>query len=574
MRIKKHSNVKGVIEMIRGEYNARIRILAFKRDGVYIYDENEIKTEFPSAGYVFAPNLFSEDDYKVGDLLEFSTLPFDSPNGPDEMRLDVKVPIKTAGTELFRIDEDILDNPLALDQVRLKMFITEATGNFYIQNYSKVYGPFKLSGNEVIPITDTKVHRFDKIPPIIAIADKLYLLEKPTEIVARIDCSRPAELVSWFKKNLKSLTLPSQEIQQLLQQLDQAEIADLDSAKFARIKKLTESLLLTRQELELLSRTSTTLAEIFTNSLQHLRDELKAEEIEPYEKERVQIQVECSRLTQANKQLQLELETILAQKEELSNEVDFLESNRIRLIKDIKIRSALAETTPEIIPNTASEKKLFTFEIQSYQKRKQAFNDLSTFISTYKSLFEDGDLGPGEGKKALFQLRDKRALLCANPMFIRLIAMNSNNCNLFIQQVEADWIKFESFYDNGLKQCWQSAHNNPDIIHFLLLEDINMAAIECYARPMMDLIAGIRNTLPGLQTCWPQNLWIFGVPIEKNGETEFGIPLLAHSFRDWGAIPIFANINCELGKDDRYLPLQALIGHDFEFSVSINVFFA
>jgi hypothetical protein len=577
MHAERNANVKGFIEMKRGENNARIKVLAFKRNGVYVYDENEIKDEFPSKGYVFAPGLFSNADYEVGDLIEFSTLPIEYPNGTDEMRLDTKVPVKAAGTELFRIDHNILDNPMALDQARLKTFISDATGNFYIQNYSNTYGPFKLSVGEVIPTTDTKVHQFDKIPRIITIGDKHYLLEKPTEIVSRIDCSRPGELASWFKKQLKTMTLPVKEIQQLLLQLEQSEITDLDSAKLDRIAKLAKSLLLTREELQILSENSTTLREIFTNSLQHLRDELRADEIKPFEMERAKLQSECEQLSQVTKKLQDKINSVSAQRDALLNEVDFLENNKIRLINDIKIGILVNEKESFTIPGVISERRFLTYELQTYQKRDQAFNDLPAFITCYKRLFEDGESVPGEGKKALFQLRDKRALLCVNPLLIRLIASHSNNCNLFIQQVEADWLKFESLYNNGLEQCWRSAHDNPDVIHFFLLEDINMAAIECYAKPLIDLIAGIRNVLPGLQSCWPNNLWVFGVPIEKRGESEeveFGVPLLSNSFKNWGALPILSIINSEVGKDPRYLPVQALLNHDFEFPVSLNGYFS
>jgi len=286
------------------------------------------------------------------------------------------------------------------------------------------------------------------------------------------------------------------------------------------------------------------------------------------------LQIECGRLTQTAVQLQNEIDIISAKKNMMLSEVDFLENNKNRLINDIRIASLVIEKNPSIIPERIPKKSLPTFEVQTYQKKEQPFDDLSAFIMSYKRLFEDGDSGPSDGKKALFQLRDKRLVLCANPRLVQLIAKYSNNCNLFIQQVEADWLKYDSFYVNGLEQCWQSAHANPEVIHFLLLEDINMSAIECYARPMTDLVAGIRTTLPGFQTPWPNNLWVFGVPVETDKENGFGVPLLEHSFRYWGALPIFSKINSNLASDKRYLPVQALINHDIEFSVSLNEYFS
>jgi len=571
MQTENHANVKGFIAMPRGEGSARIKVLAFKRGGTYIYNENEIKNEFPSDGYIFAPNLLAGEDYKVGDLLEFSTLPIESPNGPDRIRLDPRIFPNNAGIEVFRIDHVILDNPLAFDQPRLKMFISEAAGNFYIQNYSIVYGPFKLVGGDVMPTTDTKVQRFDKSPPIITIGQKLYLLEKPMETGVRIDCSKPSELTSWFKKQLKTLTLPIKEIQQLFQQLEQLENTDLDNAKLERVLKLTKNVLLTRDELQELSETSTILKEIFTSSFQQLREGLRNEEVVPFEKEQKKLKIECDQLIRTAKKLRGDIESVTTQKNILLNEVDFLENNKARLINDIKVNTAV---TGKFSSNGVTSKVLLTYEIQTYSKTDQPFKDLAEFITCYKRLFFNGENESKESKRSLFQLRDKRAILCTNPLFIRLIAMHSNNCKLYVQQVEADWLKFESLYDNGLKQCWESALDQPDVIHFLLLEDINIAAIECYARPITDLIMGVRDTLPGLQSSWPKNLWIFGIPIEKDDGTELGIPLFTRSFRGWGALPAITSIKNELEKDQRHLTVEALFSHDFDYDVPLNDYFS
>src|SRR5258708_2934312 len=574
MHIKRQPNVKGVIEMRRGEDNARIKILAFKKGSVFTYDENDIREEFPPAGYVIAFNLFSKEEYVIGDLLEFSTLPVENRNGLDEIRLDSTSRIKMTGMEVFSIKDDILDNPLAVDQARLKAYITEATDNFYIQNSSFLYGPFKLSGNEVVSAKEPDINRYQASPPVVSIGDKQYLLERPTEVEQRIDCSTNTHLAIWFKKYIKTLQYPM-DVQQLPQLLDRLDNGSLDKAKLSRVVKLTDSLLLTRQELELLSENSPSFQQIFSNSLLEIRPELIATEKIPLDEKLSALQAECSQLSSEAVALRQEIERLSIQKNNLSKDVDFVQVNKDRLIADIKIATSVSDVGLPVLSVPIAQKSLVTFELQQFEKKGTPFGDLPAFIKRYEGLLEQEDLGFMESRKALFQLRDKRAVLCTNPLLVRLIALYSNNCKLFIQQVEADWLKFESFYDNGLSEIWQSAHDNPEIIHFLLLEDINMAPIECYARPLLDLIVGLRKTLPGLQTPWPENLWIFGIPIEKGEEPGFGVPLLINSFKHWGAMPVFSHVNSEIEKDDRFLPVQVLLNHSAEFAIpSMNSYFS
>lgn len=568
MPTERNVNVKGVIAEQRAEVSARIKVLAYKKNDKYIYDSEEIKLEFPPTGHVFAPNILAEEDWKLNDLIEFSTMPFTS-NGPDIFKLDLKYSKKRVGLEVFRVDHDILDNQHALDQPKLKLFIPEAIGSFYILNYSILFGPFKSYAGEVVPINDTKVERFHEPPPIVNINGKLYLLEKPKELGEKVDCSRPLELASWFKKHIRSININPTEIQQLLQQIEQIELPDLGNAKLSRIANLTKNVLLNREELIVLSKSSTTFQEILTTSFQNLREEIRLSEMVSVEEELLKIKKEIDALRLTYKKLKEEINNNTLAAEALKKEITFLEENKDRLINDIKISSQVA-TLPSSHRTTES---INTYEVQSYLSLNRPFVDLQEFIVCYKMLFEYGETETGKGKRILFQLRNSHAFLCANPVLIKQIADFSNNCTLFIQQVEPDWLKFESFYNNGLKQIWLSAYNQPEIIHFLILEDINMSPIECYGKPLLDLLAGVRQNLPGLQLPWPDNLWIFGIPIEKTEDEGFGVPLLERTFKDWRGIPIYSSICREVEKDPRYLPVQALLNHEYDSESSLNNYF-
>jgi hypothetical protein len=141
------------------------------------------------------------------------------------------------------------------------------------------------------------------------------------------------------------------------------------------------------------------------------------------------------------------------------------------------------------------------------------------------------------GHTSILLLKDYKCLLSVAVEPLQQIAILTNNAKVILQQVEPDWLKYDSLYENGLKLSWESAQANPDIIHFFILEDINLASPECYAKPLNDVIAGIRKTLPGISGTFPPNLWIFGVPLVVDSGQDFGLPLLKISFKHWGALP-------------------------------------
>ncbi len=128
--------------------------------------------------------------------------------------------------------------------------------------------------------------------------------------------------------------------------------------------------------------------------------------------------------------------------------------------------------------------------------------------------------------KLVHQLKYKKCLLAQNVAIIQKFATVLGNTRIILQQAEPDWLKFEYLCKNGLQRIWELSYDNPDNIHFFVLQDMNTASIECYGKPVLDMASGIRKNLPGLNSQWPRNLWFFGIPIKELTSGEFGLPLV------------------------------------------------
>jgi hypothetical protein len=78
-----------------------------------------------------------------------------------------------------------------------------------------------------------------------------------------------------------------------------------------------------------------------------------------------------------------------------------------------------------------------------------------------------------------------------------------------VVQVEPTWLCFADAWKGAVEQCWKTAYQQPESLHLLLLEDVNRTLPECWARPLLDILAGFREVLPvAEQFGWPENLRI------------------------------------------------------------------
>jgi urease accessory protein UreF len=371
-----------------------------------------------------------------------------------------------------------------------------------------------------------------------------------------------SQLSEWLKQQIKNQNLKL-DFSQLKKAFEGLEVADLDRARLTRSLAYIDQLTLSLDQLEKLAKASSNLGQLYVASIEKYKEEIKADLIYPLEEEKDQLTSEIIILTKSITKSKQQESLLTTKVEHLEKQIQFIIDNKTRLIEDIKINS-------QVIGEQGSHSVL-TFEEQIFINDKESFSGIDAFVSTFATAFQ-GDEQKARifSHTAIFQLKTYKALLANRIEPIQVLAKLTGNCKLFIQQAEPDWIKFELFYQKSIMPIWTSAYKHPDTIHFLILEDINIASIECYGRPLLDIINGIRKTLPGLNSEWPKNLWIFGIPIDLEGEQEFGIPLYKKTFSNWGAFPkILSDITIAEVPANNRLVLEEIFKHNTIVSSSL-----
>lgn len=531
------TRVYGRIAERRADINARIEVLAYRSPNGIHQQPTELKQNFPPWGYVFAPSIFDRmDDVQIGSLIEFNTVPSQNSNG-DVNLLDFSREPKLTSLRVIEVQQEIFSAENALNQPALKEFISEELAHFYISQTTWLYGPFKNQGKDVVPKSGMSVKKY-QLPEVYIAGGKRFLLFEPQHgAVGDIDCMTPAQLGNFLKELLKATKIAT-EIGPLKKALEALPQDTLGVARVQRIAAGLDKLTLASSELSELAGLSVGLKTMYGHALQTARDELKSEFLDEITGEKAIIEKELSQTKQGLQKIKKEKEKYEKELLLLKREHSHLSKDKDRLIMDIRMGSLVGGQ------NGGRQSGLITREEQLYLSDGPAFEDLTGFIQ-----FLSGSWEPGLRSERtpslyfLYLFKDYRCLLVKNLAAVLSVMRLTNNCRLVIQQVEADWLKFEHLYNNSLQYIWEKAHEEPAVIHFLVLEDINLAGIECYAKPLLDILDGVRLKLPGCDTSWPENLWIIGSSLPADGERAIGLPLSQMTFSQWGYIPFESPIH-------------------------------
>lgn len=107
-----------------------------------------------------------------------------------------------------------------------------------------------------------------------------------------------------------------------------------------------------------------------------------------------------------------------------------------------------------------------------------------------------------------------KATLIPSPAWARAYAdALGGTGRLTFVNVHPTWLGFEDLWNGGLSRCWERASRGESTIELVLLRDFNRALPQCYARPLLDLIAGYADALPSPASGgWPSRLRILACP--------------------------------------------------------------
>jgi hypothetical protein len=510
--------------------SCRIEVLGFTSDGDLLTDNAKIKQAFPPSGVVFAPGFLDRfPEYQIDSMIEFVVNPVPSGH-PDKYLMDTTKGCKRSGFPIVNIKGAILIDDQAINQPVLKQYVREEIPHFFIKHGGFLYGPFESQQGDVVPKSVGTANKYPVPAEIVYISSTPYLLTEPANPVACLDCMTISQLTNFLKTTVKNYKIAG-DIASFKRALDNITLDGLSAVRLKRIVTSLDYLNFSFEELQSMAALSADFKQLYDRSLANVRDQVEDQYLTPALTKKESVDKEIKNLQQQLDKKKRDEQKLQSAIDNLKTDLSFLNENKDKLIQEIRLKADIQQ------PGQTPDLALTIAETIDYTLPLDPCKDLREYVTIIrKSLDVTANTTQNDPLFFPFLLQDFRCWLVEDIRMILGFARLTANCKLVIQQVEPDWIKFEKLYQNGLRQIWESAHESPDLIHFLLLEDLNLAGVECYGKPMLDVNQGIRTQLPGVYTGWPPNLWVFAsfLPPTQHG---FGLPLYRKTFESWGFVP-------------------------------------
>ncbi len=542
MDIYSTNKVIGVIEQELSEKHVRIKVVALKSDKGEItkLSEQDALRFFPPKGYIFEPGFFMNFKFQRDEVITFHVDQNARADGDlDKFRIH---PDKHQGVKSFghsvRIIKSFAKKNLTVDLSLLSVDGDTSDGEFWGITDKYIIEKLRLKNGKLEAAHHNRIKVWDRQDSILIEHKKTVRIEKlPQGNAMVLDCMDDKQLFEWFRAKLKAIDFDyvqmfdlkakwREEIPQMFPQLEE-EQKEVDQIRFKRIEGKFNTYRFSFEEIKTLSNISTELKNCFEQSIANYKDEMQkyfTGQLEAY-------QNELAEKAQIIDMRKSEIDSLQHKTQQLIMNINELETSKTRILKDFSIIKDVLQS------DGATERDGEAFVMQFVQKDIDSLllEDHNQIISRISFQLGKQKLNSQYASRLLEMVTVCHAFFVKDIRLGIAFACATGNARYVIQQVEPDWLRFKDFWHNGLGALWKSAHSHPEQFHFLLLQDINLASPECYARPLLDSICGVREQIPFGKTKYPNNLWIIATKASTE-HPKIGLPLIESSFPGWGAI--------------------------------------
>ena len=191
----------------------------------------------------------------------------------------------------------------------------------------------------------------------------------------------------------------------------------------------------------------------------------------------------------------------------LEESIAKMSDRKASIIQDFSIiQEVLSTSVPQDKVAGIASSKQFTLEEINYSA-----NPITRFQAYVKSL--ENVLKVNEAPKcspqALARLLAKYlVVLCPSQTIAQSLIMASHKCRYMTEYVSAKWVSFDDLWNNGLAYIVGKSNEEPETIHFLLLQNINLSYLPNYLQPLADLQKRLITKFPATDIPLPKNLRI------------------------------------------------------------------
>lgn len=516
-----NNKVVGYVNISPSSYNNNVNIEVVGycdyQGNFYELSENEALNIFSPRGNVFAHNFTERHSDKDKKLVCIGVKKNEKEGDNwDDYIWNKRIEVEEFAYPTTKIMGKLTDDGNNNYNVLIENDIYESDEEHFILSDNKVVHINSKSINDTIPYWNlSNLSIITHNAGVFVIVNSL-----PDYYDGEIDNISNDRLIDWYikkilkkkwseiltEKNFKSIEPYIIETVKTLEGID----GNVLESRMNRLRKINKSFVLTLEELQNLSDVPW-----FTNAIDKSIDKYKKEYLPSVV---LQKEDEIKRLYE-------EKESVIASIDNQKNQLIIIEQeleDKNKMLIDVETKLDSLEERKEAIVNDFSLYKEIiglpdkstrttpnvSFSLQSYELIDNKMPYHYAYGKSLENTFKANNIGHGESSTIARQIAAYNMLLVPDIAVAKAIVISTGKCSYMFEYVSASWKSFEDLWDNGLGYIIQQCENNPDRIHFLILQNINLTYLPNYLQPLVDIQSGATYIFDKYGVSYPSNLRI------------------------------------------------------------------
>jgi hypothetical protein len=199
--------------------------------------------------------------------------------------------------------------------------------------------------------------------------------------------------------------------------------------------------------------------------------------------------------------------------------------------------------------------------IRRHDIDKQPESLVQVFIKRLEILLQASGAVDSDPKNIALLLANHHVIVFNDVRSIKCILQATGKCKYILEYVSPQWTSFEYVKEHGLDAMIDEAKADPDMMHYVILRNMNLSYIPSYLQPLLDLKLGLEGILD-----FPSNLKVLG---QINPDPL--IPLQRYSLEQIGCSKAISFTGEKKDVDELKLPVGYLVPSHLEKSKNTAV---
>ena len=543
--------VVGLVEDKLGD-NATINVIGYCDDKHVFHPLNnaEALESFPTRGKVFAYRFNKNNSHFIGCIVRLRVQPSNK-DDREKFVWDWDDKVIEYGQRIFTLKGEFTEDSQHNYDILTNNGLHDVNSNKLVYSSGRVY--------QIIPDNNDRVLKYweaSSLDMVTVDGYKYFVGISLPKHDGLLDITNDEQLANWYlskvvKKNwtgiVRAQSFRNSEyfLRELLSSLKNLDSAIIEN-RLKRLLSIDTSISLMFDSLKDIAETPW-FSEVVNRSIsqekEHLIEQLKNDNLQEIQKikedhdlelmqleeeQKAKIEKLHQEIDEKRKDLEAQERSLDAKLQEKTVEIELLDETvkekqqaittleesiakmndrKASIIQDFSIiQEVLSTSVPQDNVAGIVSSKQFTLEEINYSA-----NPISRFQAYVKSLEDVLKVNdaPKCSPQALARLLTKYlVVLCPSQTIAQSLIMASHKCRYMTEYVSAKWASFDDLWNNGLAYIVGKSNEEPETIHFLLLQNINLSYLPNYLQPLADLQKGLITKFPATDIPLPKNLRI------------------------------------------------------------------